>query len=507
MARIAVSLVMVMVISASLWFASPVSALTVNITNPDSGTLGGSYSFSTTITIEDPERLPITDITMYIYKGDARASYQATLSALPLGDETKSYNQSQTGDAGTATVTADATSGWLSGYGYRSATFDGNSNYWGYGYGYGGLSSITYSVNWNSPSNWPVGTYRIETKITANGTQFTMTSSSISMSATSSGGGGGLPGQSGVASTSLFGSQGTVKIDKTTGAIQSAVSATSADGKLKMSIKAGTKALTQAGLPVSSLRVNTVTPPSPPKGKNVIGLAYDFGPNGATFDPGIELVFTYDPADLPDRVNEADLVIAYFDETTREWVTLHCTVDTVTKTITAQVSHFTTFTILATPSPIVPATFIVSDLTVSPATVNIRETVTINATLSNTGETEGSYYVTLAVNGAPIATKELSLAGNTSQLISFTTSGSTAGTYSVDVNGETGQFTVNAAPATTEPTTPSVTEPTVTINQPTTPTDTTPPVVPSTNWWLIGGIIIGMAVILGLLLWYFLRQE
>jgi transcriptional regulator with XRE-family HTH domain len=319
LSRVAISLVMVMVISASLWFASPVSALTIQYPSlPTSGTLGSNYSFSVTINIDENEHLPLTDITAYIYKADSRPTYEATLSALPLGDGTKSYTSSQTG-GGAASVTADATSGWLSGYryGYSTVTFEGStSDHWGYGYGYGyggGTTSITYDITWTSPSSWPSGTYKIDTKITANGTDFTKTSSSITLSAAAGGGGGtGLPTVD-VMTTNLFGTQGSVNINRTTGAIASTVTATSADGNLTVTFPAGTKALTKAGAPVSSLRSTPVTPPAPPTGSNVIGLAYDFGPDGATFDPPIEFKFTYDPATLPAGVDEEKLVIAYFD--------------------------------------------------------------------------------------------------------------------------------------------------------------------------------------------------
>ncbi len=43
-----------------------------------------------------------------------------------------------------------------------------------------------------------------------------------------------------------------------------------------------------------------LVPPTPPEDFSVIGLVYDFGPNGATFDPPITLTITYDPALIPE---------------------------------------------------------------------------------------------------------------------------------------------------------------------------------------------------------------
>lgn len=87
-------------------------------------------------------------------------------------------------------------------------------------------------------------------------------------------------------------------------------------------------------------------PPVPPSNTSIIGLVYNFEPSGATFNPPITLTFTYDPTELPEGVNEGDLVVAFYDEAIGEWVNLECVVDTETNTITALVSHFTSFAIL-----------------------------------------------------------------------------------------------------------------------------------------------------------------
>ncbi|MFC1939781.1 Ig-like domain-containing protein [Chloroflexota bacterium] len=95
-----------------------------------------------------------------------------------------------------------------------------------------------------------------------------------------------------------------------------------------------------------------------------------------------------------------------------------------------------------------PATFAVSGLSVSPTQVDIGATVTVSVTVTNTGDASGNYIVTLKVNNADVETKTGTLAGGKSQQVTFTTSKNTAGTYSVDVNGLAGKFTVKAAPPT-----------------------------------------------------------
>jgi len=151
--------------------------------------------------------------------------------------------------------------------------------------------------------------------------------------------------------TNLFGVRGSFPISST-GIIQETIKATSADGKLTITIPKDTKALDKDGKPLSTLTsVVNPSPPPPPTGAHIIGLAYDFGPKGATFAPPLTLEYTYDPDALPEGVAEEDLVLAYYDEVAGEWVELDCVVDTVNNIITASVPHFSTFAIIGTVRP------------------------------------------------------------------------------------------------------------------------------------------------------------
>jgi len=151
--------------------------------------------------------------------------------------------------------------------------------------------------------------------------------------------------------TNLFGTTGSLPISDE-GEIEETIEATSEDGKLTMTIPEGTIALDAEGEPLETLEAAVdETPPDPPEDAHVIGLAYDFGPDGATFDPPITLKYTYDPDDLPEGVAEEDLVLAYYDEEAGEWVELDCVVDTENNVITAYVPHFTTFAIIGTVKP------------------------------------------------------------------------------------------------------------------------------------------------------------
>jgi len=132
------------------------------------------------------------------------------------------------------------------------------------------------------------------------------------------------------------------------GVLQQDVECSSADGTLKLEISSGTTALTGEGDPLQALELQPVDdPPAPPTDCHVIGLAFDLRPDDATFAPPLILTIEYDPASCPKGITKEDLVIAYFDVVRQEWVLLPSTVDTENNTVTAQVSHFTIFAILA----------------------------------------------------------------------------------------------------------------------------------------------------------------
>jgi len=250
-----------------------------------------------------------------------------------------------------------------------------------------------------------------------------------------SGVGGAAPPQPPV-ETNLFGITGSFEISDD-GEVQETFTATSEDGMLTMTIVEGTIALDKDGEPLESLEASIdESPPDPPENCCIIALAFNFGPEGATFDPGITFEYTYDPAELPEGVAETDLVIAFYDADKKEWVTCDCTCDPEANCITACVCHFTTFAIIGIP----PAAFTSSSLVISPAEVQPNEPVTITGT-------EDSYTAVLKINGVKEAEKMVAVAAGSSQSVSFTVAKNKAGSYSVVVDGLSGSFTVAALPA------------------------------------------------------------
>ena len=157
--------------------------------------------------------------------------------------------------------------------------------------------------------------------------------------------GGGGQGPAPVTEVTLGGlSSSGLLLVNSSGVAQSSAQLTTADGKVTLGIAAGTTLKTASGTAIGSLNaVVMAQPPQPPAG-NALILAYELGPNGTQFTPGITLSFKYDPAVLPAGVSESSLYLAYWDGT--QWQKLNSTVDTVNKTVTAVVTHFTGFAIL-----------------------------------------------------------------------------------------------------------------------------------------------------------------
>lgn len=278
------------------------------------------------------------------------------------------------------------------------------------------------------------------------------------------------PSPSGVSvSATILGKAGTINLSQG-GVVESATTLSSADGAVKLGLKANTTVTIQG----QSLTITKeISPPSPTADTKLI-VAYKFSPDKATFEPPLTLTIKYDRAALPAGVAESGLFIAYWDGS--KWSALSSTVDTQANIITAQISHFSVFAVLgmaggaAAPKP---ASFAVSKLKVSPTSAKPGEQVTITATVTNSGGTADSYKAVLKINGVNEAEQQVTLGPKEKQEITFTTSKETVGNYSAAINGESSRFKVSA-----------------------------PGVAPWSNWsWpLVGGIAGGVLLIIFLII-------
>lgn len=265
----------------------------------------------------------------------------------------------------------------------------------------------------------------------------------------------------------------------------------SEDGLLNLVIPDGTTALDEEDEPLSSVDFVTDEDPPLPDEATIIGHAYELEPDGATFDPPVTLSWNYEPSYIPEGVAEEYLVIAYYDEDAEEWVALDSEVNPEDTVIITLVDHLTTFAILAPAAPTAEASFTISNLSISPAEANPGDEVTISALITNHGQIAGSQDVVLKINGATADTiNDVNLNANAFTLVTFSVVKNEVGTYLVDLNGFTGEFTVKEAVSTTTPSpspSPSTTTP---------PSSSTPS--PGINWRVMAPILT--AVFLGIFL-------
>jgi hypothetical protein len=268
------------------------------------------------------------------------------------------------------------------------------------------------------------------------------------------------------------------------GQVRANVELSTVDGNCVLQIPSATYLTDRYGEVLTTITATRNNSPPAPPANNMIVFAYDLGPTGASFFPYITLVFKYDPAMIP-GVKPADLQIGRWNGVNWE-IIKDVVIDTEAHTVSVQIWHFsnyalisppyvpptttppasttttTTPTITLTPTPKptgtplplptvvppgqlttpLPAGFMVGDLQVSPAQVKTGETVTVSVILTNTGGTEGTCRVTLKVNGLVADFKVISLGGGESTTVTFTTSGSRAGNFDVDVDGLLGSFSI-----------------------------------------------------------------
>jgi len=96
------------------------------------------------------------------------------------------------------------------------------------------------------------------------------------------------------------------------------------------------------------------------------------------------------------------------------------------------------------------AKFTVTNLSISPDDVEPGRTVTISATVINSGGSPGSYTAVLKINSSEVETKSIVLNAGESQVVSFTVAKASTGNYTVELGGLASTFTVTKV-ATPEP--------------------------------------------------------
>ncbi len=220
------------------------------------------------------------------------------------------------------------------------------------------------------------------------------------------------------------------------------------------------------------MRVSDEPPPIPP-GMVVLGNVYDF--TGFTapgepvtavfFDRQVGMELAYDPDDLPEDITGVG--IAYWNPNTRQWELLPQSIGRIAAIgiATADVTHFSTFAVMATiakpeeppvtdvPETVAPgaASFVADGLVVQPSMehfwgalrflTRVGRTATVAVTIMNTGDAPGTHAADLVLNGETAATQQVTLGGGERQQITFFIEGLARGVHRVQVGGLTTSFT------------------------------------------------------------------
>jgi hypothetical protein len=177
--------------------------------------------------------------------------------------------------------------------------------------------------------------------------------------------------------------------------------------------------------------------------------------SAATVTSGTPVTVTADVENTGDEVGDIEVVLKVNgvvtetetvvlgagDSTSVTWAVTKTTPGTYTVDVNGETA---TFTVEAAPEP---AAFETSNLTVTPASVQAGEDITVTVTVENTGEESGSYTVEIELDGAMVDSESVTLDGGASTPVSFTVSSETEGSHTVTVDDLSESFTVEAPPA------------------------------------------------------------
>jgi len=244
---------------------------------------------------------------------------------------------------------------------------------WFWEFGCGDTSTLqnpshTYTV---------AGTYSVNLTVTNQfGSNSTLKTNYITVSAAPSPSGGRGGGGSGSRSTSVpvFDQTGTLTISKS-GVVTKTIKVEASDKVAALTIPQGVTALDASGNPLTQITVDPITGsgvPDLPSGAefSFAGYAYSCGPDGATFSPGIGLAFTFTEEEWNAIIAEGrELVIKWYNKETGVWEEIPTTVNAATRTVSASITHFSVYALFSTEAiTVTPTVTVTPTQTVPPTT-------------------------------------------------------------------------------------------------------------------------------------------
>jgi hypothetical protein len=103
------------------------------------------------------------------------------------------------------------------------------------------------------------------------------------------------------------------------------------------------------------------------------------------------------------------------------------------------------------PTPPATASIVVKNMNINPEQAYTGQPITISANMANDGDVVGGYVASLTINDKLEQTKLGTVEGHSAVPVNFTISRSQPGTYTIDIGGQKGTFTVLAAKTTSGP--------------------------------------------------------
>ena len=113
---------------------------------------------------------------------------------------------------------------------------------------------------------------------------------------------------------------------------------------MTLSIGKGTVIRDVYGNPLTAITASPVTAPAAPPPQQSFIMVYTFGPEGSQFYPPIVLTMSLTQTGLPPNASATNLYIAWWDG--MQWQALPSHIDYQNKTVSASVSHFSTYALL-----------------------------------------------------------------------------------------------------------------------------------------------------------------
>lgn len=135
-----------------------------------------------------------------------------------------------------------------------------------------------------------------------------------------------------------------------TGVVLESVTVRTADETCAVAIREGTTALDRDGNPLGEVTSTKVAPadvPAAPPGTTV-AIALNCGPAGATFNPPAVLTYTLSAEEWAKIDEGAIPKVMWYNPEAGEWKDIPATVDPATRTVTAEVSHFSIYALVWT---------------------------------------------------------------------------------------------------------------------------------------------------------------